>query len=353
MISGFDYTRANGLYVSVDWLSWTVLTVSDPLDVIHMMGYVTDDFQNLEHGRYGYAAQFRHHSLPVSVLYNGGPDMGIHVDVSGSAIQDVLQHYQLSHSVSTPFGTVAYELKDVNHTVLSDFLNEIFSSGHLTRLDLAVDDFGANYYSLDELHDIFYHDNFVSKFRKWKYHAEYEKGNVNLGSTIYLGSRKSDVMLRIYDKQKEQNQKRKNTNEPLLESLWVRWEFELKGDRAAAASQLLVHGQSVSDVCIGIMSNYLRIIERDNARKDRCSTAEIWQRFIDGIRGVSLYFAPAAKSIARIKNWLRKQVAPSLAVVVQSDGGCIDFLHELISSGVQRLTNQQLQLIYESLGVAS
>ena len=71
------------------------------------------------------------------------------MDVSGSAIQDLIEHYLKSRSVITPFGDMAYETSSFDGTVLSDILRDISTVGHITRLDLAIDDIGAQYYTLD------------------------------------------------------------------------------------------------------------------------------------------------------------------------------------------------------------
>ena len=47
----------------------------------------------------------------------------------------------------------------------------------------------------------------VSKFRVYKDVRESTFANEKTGHTIYFGSRQSEVMLRVYDKQLEQNQK--------------------------------------------------------------------------------------------------------------------------------------------------
>lgn len=67
------------------------------------------DFQLLPQDRNGYRSQFHHSVYPISVQYDGQEGMKIHVDVSGSAIQDLIEHYLKSHSVTTPFGNMAYE----------------------------------------------------------------------------------------------------------------------------------------------------------------------------------------------------------------------------------------------------
>ena len=57
----------------------------------------------------------------------------------------------------------------------------------------------------------------------------------------------------------------------------------IEKDRAIQAADLIISGNTVATVAVGILSNYLRIIELDNTRSNRCSISEKWNRFIDGI----------------------------------------------------------------------
>lgn len=82
------------------------------------------DFQLLPQDRNGYRSQFHYSGYPISVQYDGQEGMKIHVDVSGSAIQDLIEHYLKSHSVTTPFGNMAYETTSFNSTVFSDILKD-------------------------------------------------------------------------------------------------------------------------------------------------------------------------------------------------------------------------------------
>ena len=126
MKTGERDIHSNGLNICIDWLSWTL---SEPCTVefaLQLMGYSIADFQLLPQGRNGYRSQLHHSVYPISVQYDGREGMGIHVDVSGSAIQDLIEHYLKSRSVITPFGDMAYETSSFDGTVLSDILRGYF-----------------------------------------------------------------------------------------------------------------------------------------------------------------------------------------------------------------------------------
>lgn len=350
---GMDSIQNNGLKICIDWLSFTLSEPCSLDSVFSLMGYPMADFQSLPKGRNGYRSQLHHPLYSISVQYDGQEGMGIHVDVSGSAVPDLLDHYYIVHQSPTPFGGMAYNMSSFDSTVFSDMLKDISASGHITRLDLAIDDMGARYYTLPSLNEKLSENSYVSKFRGWKHLVERKNsGDIDniTGYTIYMGSRVSPVMLRVYDKQLEQNKILGNTGKPLITSPWVRWELELKGERSQSAVDALIQGKSINEVTIGILSNYLRIIRKDATRNNRCSVDTVWDSFIGDILSLALYKSPAPKTIDDTKNWLERQVSASLASVVISDGGVSDFIHYLLKVGCSKLSSRHRDMIYQANG---
>lgn len=353
MFEGYQDRKSNGLSVKIDWFSFTIIDESyTPELIISMLGYTYGDFRSISHGINGYLSQLRHVSYPISIQYNGQEGMGIHVDISGSAVADVVSHYRKKHTSITPFGTPAFDTDDFSYTVFANLINEVNNHGHVTRFDLAIDDIGTAFFSLPELSSILSSGNYVSKFRKWKELIKYQDGNKYCGYTIYLGSRSSDVMLRVYDKQLEQNEKLLACGERPIEQTWVRWELELKGERAKAACNLIMQGVSIGNITIGVLSNYLRLINSDSTRKSRCSTMEKWLTFLDGVSRISLYMPKEPRTINKVKNWLMRQVAPCLATIIISEYGDSNFIHTLLESGERRLRRQHFELIDQALSAA-
>ena len=82
-------TLDNGLIVSVDWLSFTVTSTADVVDVLDMFGYVMDDFTRMPKGARGYKTMFRLNGYSLSVLCDGNSDMGIHIDAVSYTHLDV------------------------------------------------------------------------------------------------------------------------------------------------------------------------------------------------------------------------------------------------------------------------
>ena len=308
----------NGLRVSIDWLAFTVTEYSNVEDVVQFMGYEMCDFTTLPKGAQGYKSVITLSGYPISILYDGQKDMGIHVSISGSAIPELIRSVKKTFSVDTPFGT-GYDIP-LDSNCLLEFVKSIKDIGKISRLDLAIDDLGQKYYSTDDLVSILSESRCVSKFRSWKNLCKSTISGEKVGHTIYLGSRKSDIILRVYDKMLEQG-----GTFP-----WVRWEFELKNERAVIASELLTSCQlNIGQVCLGILNNYFRIINLDNANKSRCSTDFLWEQFISDMKQLKLYVPPEQKTLDEKKEWFIRQIAPTFAGLALAD---YDFPHELMNN---------------------
>ena len=348
MLKGDYFQQSNGLMICIDWLSFTVDMPSVP-SVLSLLGYSMKDFSPLPKGSNGYRSQLKHSVYPLFILYDGNENMGIHVDISGSAISDVVSHYQKTHTSITPFGTDAFLTSSFHLSIFANLLGEVASYGNVTRLDLAIDDIGCQYFNMLELSSIFSSGSYSSKFRKWKELVKYQSGGERIGHTIYLGSRTSSIFLRIYDKQMEQNEKLLHNGTPPIMSPWIRWELELKGDRAVLACNKIKDGVSINEISIGILSHYLKIIQMDNGRKGRCSLSPKWLSFLDGVSSLSLYCPSEPKTIDDTKNWIKRQVAPSLASIVSYDGGSLEFVYDVLNSSLKRLTASQMDMIRKGM----
>ena len=337
-------TLDNGLFCSIDWLSFTVLDCSDLQSCLNTFGFNLSDFYDCPRGANGYKNMLSYICFNIRVLYNGNENMGIHFDISGSAVSEFYRvYYESCYDISTPWGTLAI---DFSLDVVNSLFSKILKMGHITRLDLAIDNKHDLFYSVKELHDILDCQRFVSKWRSWRYVEEKETSGVCSGRSIYFGSRSSDIMLRVYDKELEQNKKYPNKDHlKHVNYKWVRWELELKNERANMAIDKLINGVSVGELAIGILSNYFRIINFDDNNKSRCSNDIKWERFVDDIHALRLYIAPLDNDLNDKKDWLIRQCAPTIAAVIMSDYGDMSFLSECIDVHACRMNNKLQALV--------
>ncbi len=315
----------NGLVCSVDWLEFTIDSMEHPGELIHALGLNPVSFVDQERGGLGYKKLYRHHTQHINIYFDGNDNMGIHVRVSGSSIEFFLNQFVETLAEENPFGGKAYAVPDFKYSpdnVLPLFCGWVLDHGHFTRIDLAVDDRGCNFFSVDELCDYLAKQQVVSKFRKWREIKENAFTGTAVGHSCYMGSRQSEVMLRVYDKQLEQQ-----------ESFpWVRWELEIKHEKANKCAELLFHKVHVSKVAIGVLGDYVRIIERDDSNVSRCSVIDKWQRFMSEVEKCCLKLDKVVKTIEKKLEWLERQVKPTLAGLYAyyncDDGFLVNNLHE-------------------------
>lgn len=338
----------NNVRVSVDWISFTVFDVPSVEELVVLLGYDMQNFTLMPKGGNGYKSMIKAEGYPLCILYDGNEDMGMHVTISGSAISDALSHFEHTLNGSTPFGTDAVLLNDLTNTVMIEFLMMVRRMGQLSRLDIAVDDIGGNYYSTADLVEILERKECVSKFRNWKNLCEKTLAGECTGHTVYLGSRTSDIMMRVYDKRLEQNKKLKSQDKPLIEYEWYRWELECKDERANRVADLLIDGKNLGHMVTAILNNYFRVINLDNNNRSRCSTTDTWMQFLQTIDKLGLYVAVSARTLKDKRDWIIRQVLPTLTGVIIADGGCFDIITNNLVTSVDRMSKEMCNIVTDA-----
>lgn len=337
-LSNIEVTRKNGLVCCVDWLSFTDVANTDIQASLSEFGFALEEFVLAEKGASGYKKMLLHRGSTLRVLYDGNENMGIHYDFSGSSIKELFCHFNDFIVPHTPFGP---DLNmDIN--ILRELLSRIKQVGHVTRLDLAIDDKVCPYFTLPELQNILEQQRFISKFRTWQLVKDCTTTNQLIGATIYLGSRRSDIMLRVYDKQLEQIAKGVEDADAIP---WVRWELELKNEYANVALVDLLNGVDVGSLVFGILSNYFRIIIFDDSNKSRCSMDEKWKQFIDEVSKIQLFVIQEPPTLLDKRDWVMKQVAPTITGLILADYGDISWLYENFSANAGRMSKHLKKLV--------
>ena len=143
------------------------------------------------------------------------------------------------------------------------------------------------------------------------------------GETIYIGSPQSQTLLRIYDKRLESQAKQREN----WQEYGVRWELELKKDRAQACGQVLSYLEETDwlEYMVGVLRGYVDF--RDTIRDEkerfaiepRCSTGGCSS--LKGFKKGRLVVGKEAQTLLKVKRWVRESVAPMLAVICAADPG--------------------------------
>lgn len=338
MIDDRTYETENRLQISCDWISFT-LDKKEVIPCLELFGQERNNYNYMEKGAQGYRKMLRHSHYAITVLFDGNDDMGVHIDVKGSAITYFLQCFRTKQQQPTPFGQGNFYYTDEllenfsPDNILPYLFKTILEYGHFTRLDIAIDDKGCRYFSVNDVVNFLNNkDCYIARFRSWKHIEEKSTSCEFLGNTVYMGTRSSDIMLRVYDKQLEQKKKE------VITFPWVRWEFELKKERAD-----LFAGEVIDKQCFGILgmrllSWFLRLINQDDSNKSRCSTLPLWDEFINNVGKLKLSINKSEKSVEKSLMWVQRQCAPTIAGLVMANAGDISFLTDKLPEHYNRLS---------------
>ena len=304
--------------ILVDWLTFTTKIYS--YDAVITMLHLDDvDWELCQYGRYGY--QKRMVFQGVNVMWAGQEDadgndlMGVCIEISGQGCR----------TLETFGGVVWLEL----FKVLLDSYNEF----NITRLDLAFDDHTG---ILDKLclkidtDEGFYR----SRFRSW----ELRYGSS--GFSIYHGSKKSLVMIRIYDKAAERG---------ILDGThWIRVELQLRDENASGAVAAYLEHHDLGCVYSGILANYLNYLEEDprDSNKGRWPIADYWNELINGAAAIHIAATPGTEyNIFRLERFLRDTAGGGLDTWIKIFG--IDSLPELLKKRTARLQPKHRMLLQQ------
>ncbi|MCS8595903.1 XRE family transcriptional regulator [Leuconostoc citreum] len=186
--------------------------------------------------------------------------------------------------------------------------------GHLTRLDIAIND-KWGLLNMNDLVKAVQEKRFWSKSKSYAVH-----GNVDDGWTVDFG--KSPFVIRAYDKHKEQANKGYDTD------VKTRVELELHQDKAEyVLDEWLNHDKRLVDITFDILYTYLWFtdepIDAQKLKSDK--VREVIEQTVEPMPAWSLLTAlgnrmkfvrqPKKQSVERIEKWVLQSVVPSLAVL--------------------------------------
>lgn len=227
----------------------------------------------------------------ISIHYNGNPnkdlDDRIWVEMSGQGCR-AFEEYSRDPDWKKLFSLA---LSD-SHTY------------HLTRLDVAYDDF-TGVIDIDQYDHELELKNCVTTFKN----CSVEKSYFRDDKCIYFGSRQSDLLFRCYNKAAERNRQEEIDH-------WIRFEIQLRDDRASAFASAYLASGLLGECFSGIIDKCFRFVtpSETDSNKRRWSSPDWWISFI----GVT----------AQIPDFTRKDTEYNIMrlerYVVQSSGAAID-----------------------------
>ncbi|MCT3058875.1 XRE family transcriptional regulator [Leuconostoc citreum] len=215
--------------------------------------------------------------------------------------------------------------------------------GTFSRLDIAIND-NWGLLDMDEIIEATRKHQFWGKSRSFAIH-----GNSEAGWTANFG--KSPFVIRIYDKQKEQEQKGLET------SVKNRVELELRSERAEQVISEWFENDNLVEYTASILYTYLWFVNEPIDEEELKGT-HVRERYIESLKpmpawslltslGQSMKFVrePKEQSVDSILSWIMKYVVPSLEVLKKTG-----HWHEVIEAmDKANLSPEQEKLIKANL----
>lgn len=294
-----------------DYVAFTVQNCTAKEVIDKLIGYA---FREMGFGRYRYRQGFMAEVGGFEVYADGVQDgMGVHVRISGQGCRMMEED---------PFFDWVGWFK---------YLREGYAA-RFTRLDVAIDDEGYSVPFATVLEAV-ETGNCVRRGNSWQVIRSCKGGKFQ--QSLYLGSRESEAMLRVYEKGYELGG----------DVPWLRFEAELKSKRAEAwVNVLLEHGWDVAIGCIRHMWEF-KDSTHQTVDRTRQRAAGWWVALIGSAKHVFKLGLVAEVAVRKSLTWFVKQVAPSVAMLLEANGGDLGAFAELGRLGVRRMNEKHKRFV--------
>ena len=320
--------------ILIDWLSITSKTMF-PEDMMELIG-ITSGWQYMDKGVRGYGERYYNNSISI---HFGGSQDNVWLEMSGQGCR-----------------TFESDSTHGSYNVIFDALLKNPTTMKITRLDIAYDDY-SGLLDIERICD-------DTRPRNHKYKAKTDYAQViesTNGMSCDVGSPKSLVMVRIYDKLAERLAKMRGAEdkEKVRESIphWVRCELQLRDDRALEFVKYLRGMDTVTDVPApldvgqafrGVLESYLdygyAVPARGNPKQMIWHRFKYWQDFLQEAASISLYRKPGkGYNLERMVNFVQNNAGNAIDAAIEIFGP--DKFFELIADRKITQSTKYAQLI--------
>ena len=221
-----------------------------------------------------------------------------------------------------------------------------------TRIDLSVDDFTNNYYTVPKLKEYLSNGQVISKLRTY---YDIKSGILEesglLGNTLQLGSKAGLIHITFYDKLLE----RESNNYIISDDVkyWTRTEVRYRHEKAQDIVEYLIITRDINKCVKGVLKDYVRFVEKPNndTNKWRRKTAKWWDKFLDNIDVIKLASPKVYTSIEKKKEWLKDDVSKTQLMCllgeldIKSDNNSLELILNLLKLGVTKIKDKDVQMI--------
>lgn len=243
-------------------------------------------------------------------------------------------------------GCRAYETYSKNpdwNKLFEHFLSD-FESYHITRLDVAYDDFNK-ILRQDKMFKAMQKQNLVTSFRDYGVeHMSITKSDF----TLYFGSRSSDCYFRVYNKAAEQDKEEEISH-------WVRFEIQLRNDRATQfLLSYMMSDYNLGETFSGVVSNYVRFVDSSSdSNKSRWKTSKWWSKFIGDAERISIYSKKLEEyTEAKLQDYVFGQAGQAIncAIDIYGTEGFLQYLDNYLKNKAQTANPKYQELVERITG---
>lgn len=293
-----------------------------------------NDLIYLDHGVNGYTCGYEYNN--IKAYYNfKNYNMGINFILSGQGCRE--------------FDRLGLSYKELITKLNNNYIVKY------NRIDISIDDFTNNYFTLDKIKKYVKNGLIVSKFRtSYNMNKIILKDYTSLGDTVQFGSRASLVQITFYDKLKE----RQNNNYLVADSIkyWVRCETRYRDEKASEILDLYVkENKTLNELVKGVLHNYIRFIDKpdnNDSKKNRWPLAKWYNAYLENIDKLKFLPPMLEPSITKKKSWIVNSTSKSNFMVLASeldnsklDDNTLDYIFAYLQQGFERITDKDMQTI--------
>lgn len=286
------------------------LPITGHLDYLVVVGHCSDGCKSLE------AQISKYFRSTLKWDHVRGATMGKHYESVGRSSEGIilcsnsldngLEEYRISIP-GIPLGKIpASKLLLFGRWLLQ-------GGARCTRFDWAVDDYNK-YLSLDTISKALSDGNYA-RFASYK---DVRSGARNLdavGRTLYLGSMKSDRLIRIYDKEVESHGAVKS----------IRYEIQTRDELAHSYFCAYCSHDDAASAARSLSSSAIAAVDfvdrSQSSRLDRCERLDWWAAFVALVdEGIRIRSEKRSETLTRKKQWVERQVIGTLAIIKKCIG---------------------------------
>lgn len=335
----------------IDWLSFTIQTDIDGIGKKAVKSFLEKmdlhylPFCENEKGRHGYNRSMTIQNY-INVYYNEIKfnefneenaekldriiKMGVHFEFSGQGCRileqekDWLEWFKLLDDLKVRYSRIDIALDDYKGLLDFDVMEEKIKKGEVISLSRTRNiDSSLDFSKAEKL------DN---------------KGQ-SKGKTLYFGNRQSLMMIRFYDKKREQEAKKIECRF----DFWQRYEIVLKREKAIDFINRLKQGEKFGELYLKVMSGLIRFVDQgSDQNKTRWKTSDFWSEFINGSKSVKLESKNLDPSIFKTISWMDQSVIGSLQLLVEiAKMGNFDLLELLKNSQSREKSDRHKSILGE------